>query len=225
MDARYGRCGFCSLALAWWAASFCSQRARPSSAACWWLWPWSGLVSLVSMQRRMRWSSSQTRAVTGRPGGGRQMLQRLAGMELDVAATTIGVAPDALRRAVDDGSSIAALAADAGVTSDRVVDAVVRDANTKVDRAVADGRIAPPGNQAARWVAQLGRTTRLCKRRECSPEPHRVPPDRIPPERQNCCGWRPSDRQFVCSWNATGLFGRDRVNATRFTVPDVSAAS
>ena len=64
-------------------------------------------------------------------------------MELDVAATEIGVAPDVLRSAVSNGRSISAVAADAGVPSDRVVDAVVRDANTKVDRAVADGRIAP----------------------------------------------------------------------------------
>ncbi len=99
------------------------------------------IVLLVSMQRRMR-SSSQTGAMSGRPGGGRQMLQRLAGMELDVAATAIGVAPDVLRSAVNNGRSISAVAADAGVSSDRVVDAVVRDANAKVDRAVADGRMA-----------------------------------------------------------------------------------
>jgi hypothetical protein len=88
------------------------------------------------------------------------MLRRLAGMELDVAATSIGVAPDVLRRAVDEGRSIAALAADAGVPADRVVDAVVRDANTKVDRAVADGRIAPDRATLLRgrlpnWAEQL----------------------------------------------------------------------
>lgn len=88
------------------------------------------------------------------------MLQRLAGMELNVAATAIGVAPDALRRAVDDGRSISALAADAGVSSDRVVDAVVRDANLKVDQAVADGRMAPDRASMLRarlpnWAEQL----------------------------------------------------------------------
>jgi hypothetical protein len=118
------------------------------------------IVLLVSMQRRMRSSSSPARSVNGRPGGGRQMLQRLAGMELDVAATAIGVAPDVLRRAVNDGSSIAAVAADAGVPSDRVVDAVVRDANTKVDRALADGRIAADRASLLRtrlpnWAEQL----------------------------------------------------------------------
>lgn len=118
------------------------------------------IVMLVSMQRGKRSSSSQGPGVNGRRGGGRQMLQRLARMELDVAATAIGVAPDALRRAVDDGRSISALAADAGVPSDRVVDAVVRDANTKVDLAVADGRIAPDRasmlrNRLPNWAEQL----------------------------------------------------------------------
>ena len=118
------------------------------------------IVMLVSMQHRTRSSSSQAQGVNGRRGGGRQMLQRLARMELDVAATAIGVAPDALRRAVDDGRSISALAADAGVPSERVVDAVVRDANTKVDLAVADGRIAPDRasmlrNRLPNWAEQL----------------------------------------------------------------------
>ena len=118
------------------------------------------IVLLVSMQHRTRSSSSQAPGVNGRRGGGRQMLHRLASMELDVAATAIGVAPDVLRRAVDDGRSISALAADAGVPSDSVVDAVVRDANTKVDRAVADGRIAPDRasmlrNRLPNWAEQL----------------------------------------------------------------------
>ena len=117
------------------------------------------IVLLVSMQRRMG-SSSPTRGGNNSPRGGQQMLRRLAGMELDVAATAIGVAPDVLRRAVDEGRSIAALAADAGVPSDRVVDAVVRDANAKVDRAVADGRIAADRASLLRgrlpnWAEQL----------------------------------------------------------------------
>ncbi len=72
-----------------------------------------------------------------------QLLQRLARNELDVAATAIGIAPDELRRAVDDGRTISAVAADAGIPSRRVVDAVVRDASAKVDRAVAAGNVAP----------------------------------------------------------------------------------
>ena len=117
------------------------------------------IVILVSMQRRTRSASPHAPSVNGRRGGGRQMLQRLARMELDVAATAIGVAPDALR-AVDGGRSISALAADAGVPSERVVAAVVRDANTKVDLAVADGRIAPDRasmlrNRLPNWAEQL----------------------------------------------------------------------
>ena len=118
------------------------------------------IVLLVSMHRGMRSSSSQAPRVDGRRRGGRQMLQRLASMELDVAATTIGVAPDVLRSAVSDGRSISAVAADAGVPSDRVVDAVVRDANAKVDRAVADGRMASDRASMLRtrlpnWAEQL----------------------------------------------------------------------
>jgi hypothetical protein len=117
------------------------------------------IVLLVSMQKRAG-SSSPGRRGNNRPGGGQQMLRRLAGMELDVAATTIGVAPNVLRQAVDDGQSIAKLATDAGVPTDRVVDAIVRDANTKVDRAVADGRIAPDRATLLRgrlpnWAEQL----------------------------------------------------------------------
>jgi hypothetical protein len=77
----------------------------------------------------------------GRRSG--QLLRRLARNELDVAATAIGIAPDELRRAVDDGRTISAVAADAGVPSRRVVDAVVRDASAKVERAVAAGNVAP----------------------------------------------------------------------------------
>jgi hypothetical protein len=70
-----------------------------------------------------------------------KMLRRLAPEELEVAASTIGVATDDLRRAVDDGHTISAVAADAGVPSRRVVDAVVRDASAQVDRAVAEGSV------------------------------------------------------------------------------------
>jgi len=72
-----------------------------------------------------------------------QLLRRMAGNELDVAASAIGIPPSDLRRAVDDGRTIASVAADAGVSPHRVVDAVVRDAGAKVDRAVAAGDVAP----------------------------------------------------------------------------------
>jgi hypothetical protein len=106
------------------------------------------IAMLLAMQRRMR-SFGAGRSPVGQAGGqagGRrsgQLLQRLARNELDVAATAIGIAPDALRRAVDDGRTISAVAADAGIPSRRVVDAVVRDASAKVDRAVEAGNVAP----------------------------------------------------------------------------------
>jgi hypothetical protein len=70
------------------------------------------------------------------------MLQRLARNELDVAAVAIGVTPDQLRSAVDEGRTISAVAADAGVSSRHVVDAVVRDAAARVERGVAAGQVA-----------------------------------------------------------------------------------
>lgn len=94
------------------------------------------ITMLLAMRRRQRGAS----ALAGRSG---QMLQRLARNELDVAATAIGISPDELRRAVDDGHTISAVAADAGISTQRVVDAVVRDASAKVARAVAAGNVAP----------------------------------------------------------------------------------
>jgi hypothetical protein len=105
------------------------------------------LVMLFAMQRRMRALTQSAPAPGGTSGrAGRrsgQLLQRLARNELDVAATAIGIAPDDLRRAVDDGRTISAVAAEAGIPARRVVDAVVRDASAKVDRAVAAGNVAP----------------------------------------------------------------------------------
>jgi hypothetical protein len=114
------------------------------------------IAMLVSMQRRMRSFSpggtgrggfggraGRNGAAEGRPGGRGELMLRLARNELDVAATAIGIAPDELRRAVDEGKTISAVAADAGIPSRQVVDAVVRDASAKVDRAVAAGNVAP----------------------------------------------------------------------------------
>jgi hypothetical protein len=101
------------------------------------------MAMLLTLQRRWRRGGAGG-PVAGRAGAGSgQLLLRLARNELDVAATAIGVAPDELRRAVDDGRTIAAVAADAGIPSRQVVDAVVRDAGAKVDRAVAAGNVAP----------------------------------------------------------------------------------
>jgi hypothetical protein len=99
-----------------------------------------GAVLLVMAALRVAMLLAMRRRGTSRPG---PMLRRLTRNELDVAAGAIGIAPDDLRRAVDDGHTISAVAADAGIPTQRVVDAVVRDASAKVDRAVAAGNVAP----------------------------------------------------------------------------------
>jgi hypothetical protein len=101
------------------------------------------IAMLLTMRRRMRAFTNADPTAARAGGRSGQLLQRLARNELDVAATAIGIAPDELRRAVDDGRTISAVAADAGIPSRRVVDAVVRDASAKVDRAVAAGNVAP----------------------------------------------------------------------------------
>ena len=111
------------------------------------------ILMLLTMERRV--GAVRGGAVTasdsagGFPAGRRrvgdrrdEMLRRLARNELDVAATVIGIAPEELRRAVDDGRTISAVAANAGISSRRVIDAVMRDASERVDRGVAAGRVA-----------------------------------------------------------------------------------
>lgn len=101
------------------------------------------IAMLLAMHRQLRSFAPGGAPAdrTGRRSG--ELLRRLARNEIDVAATAIGIAPDELRRAVDDGRSISAVAADAGISSRQVVDAVVRDATAKVDHAVEAGNVAP----------------------------------------------------------------------------------
>jgi hypothetical protein len=126
------------------------------------------MAMLLTLQRRWRRGAGGGPVdgpMAARVGGGSgQLLQRLARNELDVAATAIGVAPDELRRAVDDGRTIASVAADAGIPSRQVVDAVVRDAGAKVDRAVAAGNVAPNRARVVRkrlphWAEHFVRST------------------------------------------------------------------
>jgi hypothetical protein len=98
------------------------------------------IAMLLSMQRRMHSFRALGETAGGRRG---ELLQRLARNELDVAATAIGITPDDLRQAVENGRTISAVAADEGISSHQVVAAVVRDASAKVDRAVAAGNVAP----------------------------------------------------------------------------------
>jgi hypothetical protein len=98
------------------------------------------IAMLVAVRRRAHSFRAGGETAGGRRG---ELLQRLARNELDVAATAIGIAPDDLRRAVENGRTISAVAADEGISTRQVVAAVVRDASAKVDRAVAAGNVAP----------------------------------------------------------------------------------
>lgn len=72
----------------------------------------------------------------GGPGG-----HHLLGDRLDAAADAIGITTDELRTALEDGSSIAEVAAAHGVDVQTVIDAMVAEATTQIDAAVADGKL------------------------------------------------------------------------------------
>ncbi len=78
-------------------------------------------------------------------GTGARPLQRLARRELGVAASTIGVDAAELRRQRGIGRSIADVARDHGVAVDRVVNAVMADARTVIERARRNGNPAVVG--------------------------------------------------------------------------------
>jgi polyhydroxyalkanoate synthesis regulator phasin len=60
---------------------------------------------------------------------------------LDTAATALGVSTEDLRTALADGKSIADVAAEQAVDVQTVIDALVAQASTRIDEAVADGRL------------------------------------------------------------------------------------
>ena len=68
----------------------------------------------------------------GRHGGG--------GAALGTAAEAIGIEVEDLREAVRDGSTIAEIAEENGVDAQEVIDALVAQANERIDQALADGR-------------------------------------------------------------------------------------
>jgi len=74
-----------------------------------------------------------------RPGHGRGGAGHLKGLE--AAAGAIGVSPDDLRTALRSGQSLAQVAAANGVERQAVVDALVAEANGRIDQAVTDGRL------------------------------------------------------------------------------------
>lgn len=68
-------------------------------------------------------------------------LRHLLKEEGTLAAQTIGISPQDLRDGVKSGQSVAEVAQAHGVDPQTVVDAVVKDLDAKLDKAVTDGKI------------------------------------------------------------------------------------
>jgi hypothetical protein len=101
-------------------------------------------------------TSRRTGRFSSRPSGTgpvRSVLRELARHEFLVAARQIGLDPKQMRRAFDEGRSIAELAAGAGVPLERVVTAMVADATRSIDGKVATGQMT--AQQAERVKARL----------------------------------------------------------------------
>jgi hypothetical protein len=73
----------------------------------------------------------------GRPGDGHWG----RGLGLEAAAEAIGISTDELRAALQDGSSLAEVAAAHDVDAQVVVDALVAEVTARLDEAVANGRL------------------------------------------------------------------------------------
>jgi hypothetical protein len=80
--------------------------------------------------------------VPGRgPGRGHPGLRVFFGEKLEVAANAIGITVDELRTALESGQSIAEVATAKGVDVQKVIDALVADANQRIDQAVTNGSL------------------------------------------------------------------------------------
>src|SRR4029450_7921147 len=66
---------------------------------------------------------------------------RRHGPKLDAAAEALGVSTDELRQQLRSGKTIAQVAADRNVDKQKVIDAMVKDAQEHIDRAVQDGKL------------------------------------------------------------------------------------
>jgi ribosomal protein S20 len=63
------------------------------------------------------------------------------GPKLDAAAKALGVSTDELRQQLRDGKTIAQVAEDRNVDKEKVIDAMVEDAEQHLDQAVQDGKL------------------------------------------------------------------------------------
>jgi ribosomal protein S20 len=80
----------------------------------------------------------------GRPEGhrkGHQRARRVIRNEVKVAATAIGVKPAVVVEGLKAGKTLATIAGEHGATAQKVIDALVTDANAHIDKAVAAGHL------------------------------------------------------------------------------------
>ena len=77
----------------------------------------------------------------------------VGGASIDAAAKAIGVTTDELRQAVRDGKTIADVAKEKNVDVQKVIDAVVADATSRLNEAVTSGRLTRA--EADQRIAQL----------------------------------------------------------------------
>ena len=85
-----------------------------------------------------RVKTDELREQFGKGGGG---LHGHRGEALNVAATALGMEPEALKDALKDGQTLAQVAATQGVDVQALTDALVALGNARIDAAVADGRL------------------------------------------------------------------------------------
>lgn len=128
------------------AAGDASATARPATP------PWvsevlDALVADGTLTQDQR-DKVQTSLEAARPEGGPRGEGRgpggrhgRGGPGLDAAAEALGVSADELRTALQDGSTIAEVAASKGVDVQVVIDAIVADMSAHVDEHLADGDI------------------------------------------------------------------------------------
>jgi hypothetical protein len=107
--------------------------------------------SRVSAQQAGMPATPGVASPTAQSGG--RPLAGLARSEFLVAAGVIGMAPAQMSLAYNRGSSLAEMAAGNGVPLERVLNAIVGDAGSKIDDAVARGTMNP--RRAVRFKSRL----------------------------------------------------------------------
>lgn len=80
-------------------------------------------------------TETEATAPEGRPGGPHGGFGRFGGFDLSVAADTLGLTQDELRTQLRDGKTLAAIAEEQGVDTQALIDALVAQAEARLDEA------------------------------------------------------------------------------------------